>query len=130
MAVWRRATLPQAHRGAQRRTQAHTGADVARELGISGANAVALQRIAALQLGFAVPHPGSLALVSLALLVAGNWRRRSQGLPAPDEGQLELAATGRPLGCPGAECNFGGLRHGAIEIAIARARADRGRSRL
>ena len=59
------------------------GEIAARELGISGANAVALQRIAALQLGFAVPEPGALALVSLALLVAGTWRRPSQGLPAP-----------------------------------------------
>jgi hypothetical protein len=45
------------------------GEIAARELGISVADALALQRIAALQLGFAVPAPGTLALASLALLL-------------------------------------------------------------
>jgi hypothetical protein len=51
----------------------------ARELGISRADAVALQRIAALQLGFAVPVPGSLALVlgALAALAAVRTARRA-----------------------------------------------------
>ena len=53
------------------------GEIAARDLGISGADAVALQRIAALQLGFAAPEPGSLALVSLALLGATTLRRKA-----------------------------------------------------
>ena len=48
------------------------GADeiAARDLGISGAEARALQRVAALQLGFSVPVPGTAALVLLALACA------------------------------------------------------------
>ena len=53
------------------------GADeiAARDLGISRDNALALQRIAAMQLGFptAVPEPGTMALVGLGLLM--GWRR-------------------------------------------------------
>ena len=47
----------------------------ARDLGISARDAVALQRIAALQLGFAVPEPGSLYLAALALLAGWTLRR-------------------------------------------------------
>jgi hypothetical protein len=43
------------------------GEIAARELGIRAADAVALQRIAALQLGFAVPVPATLALALAAL---------------------------------------------------------------
>jgi hypothetical protein len=53
------------------------GEIAARELGISGADALALQRIAALQLGFAVPTPGTLALASVALLALVGLRRRA-----------------------------------------------------
>lgn len=52
------------------------GEIAARELGISAADARALQRIAALQLGFAVPTPGTLALASVALLALVGVRRR------------------------------------------------------
>lgn len=56
------------------------GADeiAARDLGISRADAVALQRIAALELGFPVPAPGSaaLALAALLLLRAATGARR------------------------------------------------------
>ena len=51
------------------------GEIAARDLGISGADAVALQRIAALQLGFEAPEPGSLALAGLALLATLSTRR-------------------------------------------------------
>ncbi len=48
----------------------------ARDLGIGVWDALALQRIAAMQLGFAVPEPGSLALAALAIggLLAGRRR--------------------------------------------------------
>lgn len=54
------------------------GEIAARDLGISARDAVALQRIAALELGFAVPLPPSaaLALAGLALLGAVRARRR------------------------------------------------------
>ena len=54
------------------------GEIAARDLGISSSDAVALQRIAALQLGFAVPEPGSLALVCLALVAGVTVQRRTQ----------------------------------------------------
>jgi hypothetical protein len=53
------------------------GEIAARELGISAADALALQRIAAQQLGFAVPAPGSLALAALGLLLLAGARRRA-----------------------------------------------------
>jgi PEP-CTERM motif len=52
------------------------GEIAARDLGISGKDAVALQRIAAMQLGLAVPEPGSLALATLALLGLGASLRQ------------------------------------------------------
>jgi hypothetical protein len=50
----------------------------ARDLGISATDAVALQRIAALQLGFSVPEPGTIALLSLGLAGLAATRRRKQ----------------------------------------------------
>jgi hypothetical protein len=52
------------------------GEQAARDLGISVRDALALQRIAALQLGFAVPEPQTLGLVALALLALRHTRRR------------------------------------------------------
>lgn len=49
----------------------------ARDLGIRIADAVALQRIAALTLGFSVPLPGSAGLVLAALVLLGAARRRA-----------------------------------------------------
>jgi len=56
-----------------------TGEIAAAELCLSARDAVLLQRVASLQLGFrnSVPKPGSLALVALGLLVAGLTRRRT-----------------------------------------------------
>ncbi len=51
------------------------GEIAARDLGISVADALALQRIAALTLGFAVPEPGTLGLVAVACLLAAGRRR-------------------------------------------------------
>ncbi len=56
------------------------GEIAARDLGISRADAVALQRIAALELGFSVPLPGSAGLALAALLLMGavtGGRRRA-----------------------------------------------------
>lgn len=50
------------------------GEIAARELGISAADAVALQRIPALELGFGVPLPGSAALAGLGLLLLAGLR--------------------------------------------------------
>jgi hypothetical protein len=56
------------------------GEVAARDLGISASEAVALQRIAALQLGMSVPEPGTPALVAAALLgLARVARRRAAG---------------------------------------------------
>jgi hypothetical protein len=55
------------------------GEIAARELGISASDAVALQRIAARQLGFVVPAPGTLAL-ALAALGALAWLRPRRGV--------------------------------------------------
>lgn len=56
------------------------GEIAARDLGISASDALALQRIAALELGFKVPEPGTAVLALLALVVAGAGRRRVQPL--------------------------------------------------
>ena len=57
------------------------GAEIAaRDLGISSADAVALQRVAALQLGMAVPEPVSWALVAAALAAAAGASRLRRGL--------------------------------------------------
>ena len=52
----------------------------ARDLGIGTADALALQRVASLQLGFAnsVPEPGSWALVALSLLLCGLSSRSNK----------------------------------------------------
>lgn len=56
------------------------GADefAARDLGISANDAIALQRVAALQLGYSVPEPGTFALLGLALAGLAASRRRRQ----------------------------------------------------
>jgi len=51
------------------------------DLGISAADALALQRVASLQLGFdvaAVPEPSTLVLTALGLGMVGWRRRRAQ----------------------------------------------------
>jgi hypothetical protein len=48
----------------------------ARELGISTTDAVALQRVAALELGHSVPEPGTLALLALAFAGLAAARKR------------------------------------------------------
>jgi hypothetical protein len=48
----------------------------ARDLGISASEAVALQQVAARQLGYPVPAPGTIALLSCALLPLGAIRLR------------------------------------------------------
>ena len=54
------------------------GERAARDLVISAADAVALQRIAGMQLGFQTPEPSSAALVVLALLAVRQVRKRVQ----------------------------------------------------
>ncbi len=57
------------------------GADeiAARDLGISSTDARTLQRVAALQLGFDVPAPGTLSLALAALLALGALKGRQRG---------------------------------------------------
>jgi hypothetical protein len=54
------------------------GEIAARDLGISSTEALALQRVAARQLGFNVPEPGTVALVMLALACAAGAGRLSR----------------------------------------------------
>lgn len=51
----------------------------ARDLGISAVDAVALQRIAGMQLGFETPEPSTAVLAALALLALRQARKRVQG---------------------------------------------------
>lgn len=53
------------------------GEIAARDLGISTANALALQTVAARQLGFAVPEPGTVATMLLGVALIGAMRRRA-----------------------------------------------------
>jgi len=56
----------------------------ARDLGIAGADALTLQRVASIQLGFQVPEPGSLALVLGGIGLAGmTIRRRDSRVRGP-----------------------------------------------
>ncbi len=50
----------------------------ARDLGISALDAVALQRIAGMQLGFATPEPSTAVLAALALIALRQARKRVQ----------------------------------------------------
>ena len=54
------------------------GEQAAFDLGISSADAVALQRVASQQLGFtsAVPEPASALMLVLGLSLVGGWRLR------------------------------------------------------
>ena len=53
------------------------GEIAARDLGISTANALTLQTVAARQLGFAVPEPGTMATMLLGVALIGAMRRRA-----------------------------------------------------
>jgi len=88
----------------------------AQELGISSRDAVALQRIAAQQLGYVVPAPGTLALAALALALLAGCASRSK---PPPSGEAAPQAVACPKEVPaGIQC-LGGRDSTGAHVLIA-----------